>query len=116
MISGSASAAGSDTPFVTFTPPLSSTVDAPDCQEGTESNGYRGTGPGEQVGSVNVGDRPTTGWCRDSFTMLEYRPADRPHTCIPPNAFSNWTAPDCQEGTESNGYRGTGPGERVGSQ
>ena len=51
--------------------------------------------------------------------MLKHRPTDRSHTYIPPDAFSNWTmdAPDgsAAQGAESNanGYRGTGPGERV---
>ena len=56
---------------------------------------------------------PTTEWCQDSFTMLKHRPTDRAHTCIPPDAFSNWTHQTAQQGTESNGYRGMGPGERV---
>ena len=47
--------------------------------------------------------------------MLKNRPTDRSHTCSPPDAFSDWTHQTVQEGTESNGYRGTGPGERVGS-
>ena len=47
--------------------------------------------------------------------MLKHRPTDRFHTCIPPDAFSNWTHQTAQQGAESNGYRGTGPGERVGS-
>ena len=46
--------------------------------------------------------------------MLKHRPTDRSHTCIPPDAFSNWTHQKAQQqGTESNGYRGMGPGERV---
>ena len=45
--------------------------------------------------------------------MLKHRPTDRAHTCIPPDAFSNWTHQTAQQGTESNGYRGMGPGERV---
>ena len=45
--------------------------------------------------------------------MLKHRPTDRSHTYIPPDAFSNWTHQTAQQGTESNGYRGTGPGERV---
>ena len=50
--------------------------------------------------------------------MLKHRPTDRSHTCRPPDALSDWThqtADGSQEGTKSNGYRGTGPGERVGS-
>ena len=47
--------------------------------------------------------------------MLKHRPIDRLHTRIPPDAFSNWTHQTAQQGAESNGYRGTGPGERVGS-
>ena len=47
--------------------------------------------------------------------MLKHRPTDRSHTCRPPDAFSDWTHQTVQEGTESNGYRGTGPGERFGS-
>ena len=43
--------------------------------------------------------------------MLKHRPTDRSHTYIPPDAFSNWTHQTAQQGTESNGYRGTGPGE-----
>ena len=62
-----------------------------------------------------MSDRPTTEWCRDSFTMLKHRPTDRSHTCRPPDVFSDWTHQLVQEGTESNGYRGTGPGERFGS-
>ena len=62
-----------------------------------------------------MSDRPTTEWCRGSSTMLKHRPTDRSHTCRPPDAFSDWTHQTVQEGTESNGYRGTGPGERVGS-
>ena len=51
--------------------------------------------------------------CRDSFTMLKYRPTDRSHTCRPPNAFPDWTHETVQESTKSNEYRaGTGPGER----
>ena len=45
--------------------------------------------------------------------MLKHRPTDRAHTCIPPDAFSNWTHQTAQQGTESNGYRGMGLGERV---
>ena len=45
--------------------------------------------------------------------MLKHRPTDRSHTYIPPDAFSNWTHQTAQQGAESNGYRGTGPGERV---
>jgi hypothetical protein len=45
--------------------------------------------------------------------MLKHRPIDRSHTRIPPGAFSSWTHQTAQQGTESNGYRGTGPGERV---
>ena len=45
--------------------------------------------------------------------MLKHRPIDRSHTYIPPDAFSNWTHQTAQQGAESNGYRGTGPGERV---
>ena len=45
--------------------------------------------------------------------MLKHRPTDRSHTRIPPDAFSNWTHQTAQQGTESNGYRGMGPGERV---
>ena len=47
--------------------------------------------------------------------MLKHRPTDRSHTCRPPDAFSDWTHQTVQTvqfGTESNGYRGTGPGER----
>ena len=47
--------------------------------------------------------------------MLKHQPTDRSHTCRPPNAFSDWTHQTVQTvqfGTESNGYRGTGPGER----
>ena len=50
--------------------------------------------------------------------MLKHRPTDRSHTCSPPDAFSDWThltVQTVQEGTESNGYRGTGPGERFSS-
>jgi hypothetical protein len=58
-----------------------------------------------------------SGWCQDNCTMLKHRPTDRSHTYIPPDAFSNWTHQTAQQGqgAESNGYRGTGPGERVGS-
>ena len=44
--------------------------------------------------------------------MLKYWPTDRSHTCSPPDVFSDWTHQTVREGTESNGYRGTGPGER----
>ena len=47
--------------------------------------------------------------------MLKHRPTDYSHTCSPPDAFSDWTHLTVQEGTESNGYRGTGPGEQFGS-
>ena len=47
--------------------------------------------------------------------MLKHQPTDRFHTCSPPDAFSDWTHQTVQFGTESNGYRGTGPGERFGS-
>ena len=47
--------------------------------------------------------------------MLKHRPTDRSHTCSPPDAFSDWTHQTVQFGTESNGYRGTGPGEQSGS-
>ena len=47
--------------------------------------------------------------------MLKHRPTDYSHTCSPPDAFSDWTHQTVQFGTESNGYRGTGPGERFGS-
>ena len=50
--------------------------------------------------------------------MLKHRPTDHSHTCRPPDAFSRigrTTEQTVQEGTESNGYRGTGPGEQVGS-
>ena len=50
-----------------------------------------------------------------SFTMLKHRPTDRSHTCSPPDVFSDWTHQTVQFGTESNGYRGTGPGEQFGS-
>ena len=59
-----------------------------------------------------MSDRHTTGWCQGSCTMLKHRPTDRSHTYIPPDAFSNWTHQTAQQGAESNGYRGTGPGER----
>ena len=65
-----------------------------------------------------MSNRPTTEWCQDSSTMLKHRPTDHSHTCRPPDAFSlGLDAPQqtVQEGTESNRYRGTGPGERVGS-
>ena len=45
--------------------------------------------------------------------MLKNPSSDRSHTRIPPGAFSHWTHQTAQQGTESNGYRGTGPGERV---
>ena len=60
-------------------------------------------------------NRPTTEWCQDSSTMLKHRRTDRSHTCRPPNMFSDLTHQTAQEGTGSNGYRGTGPSERVGS-
>ena len=60
-------------------------------------------------------NRPTTEWCQDSSTMLKHRRTDRSHTCRPPNTFSDLTHQTAQEGTGSNGYRGTGPSERVGS-
>ena len=47
--------------------------------------------------------------------MLKHRRTDRSHTCRPPNTFSDLTHQTAQEGTGSNGYRGTGPSERVGS-
>ena len=47
--------------------------------------------------------------------MLKHGPTDRSHTCRPPDAFADWTHQTVQEGTESNGYRGTGPGELFGS-
>ena len=47
--------------------------------------------------------------------MLKHRPTDRSHTCRPPYVFSDWTDQTVQEVTESNGYRGTGPGELFGS-
>ena len=40
--------------------------------------------------------------------MLKRRPTDQSHTCRPPDAFLDWTHQRrLQEGTESNGYRGT---------
>ena len=60
-------------------------------------------------------NHPTTEWYQDSSTMLKHRRTDRSHTCRPPNTFSDLTHQTAQEGTGSNGYRGTGPSERVGS-
>ena len=62
-----------------------------------------------------MSDRLTTGWCWDSFMMLKHWPNYSSHTCRPQDVFSYWTNQTVQEGTKSNGYRGTGPGERVGS-
>ena len=45
--------------------------------------------------------------------MLKHQPTDRSHTCRPPDVFSDLTHQTVQEGTESNGYRGTEPGEQV---
>ena len=61
-----------------------------------------------------MSDRPSTEWCRDSSAMLKHRYTDHSHTCRPPDLFSDWTHQLVQEGTESNSYRGTGPGERLG--
>ena len=75
----------------------------------TESNRYRGTGPSGRVGSVNERSchhRVVPGQLHDAQT-----PANRPFPCTfrPPDAFSDWThQTGFQEGTESNGYRGTG--------
>ena len=83
-------------------------------REGIECNGYRGTGPGERARSVNERlshHRVMSGQLYDA-----QKPAKRPltHVCRPPDAFSDWiTRHGVQEGTECNGYRGTGPGERV---
>ena len=62
-----------------------------------------------------MSDCPTTGWCQDNYTMLEHRPTDRSHTyichtrCVLELDAVHQTA---QRGAESNGYRGTEPGER----
>ena len=83
-------------------------------QEGTESNRYRGTGPGERFGSVNERSshhRVVSGQLHDAQT-----PASRPFPHVQTSrGVLGLDAPDCQEGTESNEYHGTGPGERVGS-
>ena len=91
------------------------TTEARVIREGTKSNGYRGTGPGERVGSVNERSshhRMMLGQLHDAQT-----PANRPlpHVETARGVLGDWTHQTVQEGTESNGYRGTGPGERVGS-
>ena len=64
-----------------------------------------------------MSNRRITEWCQDSSTMFKHRPTNRSHTCRP-QVFSDWTHTSIQlvrKGTESNGYRGAGPSERVGS-
>ena len=83
-------------------------------QEDTESNGYRGTGPGERVSSVNDQSshhRVVSGQLHNAQTL-----ANRSLTHVWATKYvSNFTPQTARKGSESNGYRGTGPGERVGS-
>ena len=52
-------------------------------------------------------------WSQDGLTKLKHRPIDRSHINTT-RCVLKLDAPEmAQEGTESNGYRGTGPGERV---
>ena len=78
-------------------------------QEGTESNGYRGTRPGELVGSVNersshhrrvVSGQLHSGQCSNTG------PTDRYHTCMSLDAFSDWTHHEMASGkrNESNAF------------
>ena len=83
-------------------------------QEDTESNEYRGTGPCQRVGSVN--DRSShhqvvSGQLHNAQTL-----ANRPLTHVQTTKYvSDLTHQTARKGTESSGYRGTGPSERVGS-
>ena len=83
-------------------------------QEDTESNGYRGTGPGERVSSVNDRSshhRVVSGQLHNAQTL-----ANRSLSHVQTIKYvSDLTHQTARKGTESSGYRGTGPSERVGS-
>ena len=79
------------------------------------SNGYRGTGPGERVSSVN--DRSSHHRVVSGQLHNAQTPVNRPLTHVQTTKYVlRFDAPQtAQEGTGSNRYRGTGPSERVGS-
>ena len=88
-----------------------------DCQEGTESNGYRGTGPGERIGSVNGWSshhRVVSGQLHDAQIPTTDQPTARRRAARQIH-FPIGPHQTVRKATESNGYRATGPDERVGS-
>jgi hypothetical protein len=81
-------------------------------QQGTKSNGYRDMGPGERVRSVN--EQPSNHRVVSGQPHNAQTPANRPLTHVhTTRCVLELDAPEgAQQGTEteSNGYRGMGPG------